>query len=67
VRHTSREQTNEDLFHYLLAYSFSDPYIISLRKTPRKTERQLYTDSFELLTDAEKEKDKKSENDDESL
>jgi len=39
----------------------------SLRKTPRKIERQLHTDAFELLTDAEKEKDKKPENDNESL
>jgi len=38
VRHTSHEQTNEDLLHHLLASS--DPYITSLRKTPRKTERQ---------------------------
>jgi len=67
VRHTCCEQTNEDLLHYLLASSSSDSYIISSRKTPRKTERQLHTDAFELLIDAEKEKDKKSENDDESL
>jgi len=65
VRYTCCEQTNEDLLHYLLVSS--NPYIINLRKTSRKTEKQLHTDAFELLIDAEKEKDKKSENDDESL
>jgi len=65
LRYFIRQQTNEDLLHYLLASS--DPYITSLRKTLRKTERQFHTDAFELLTDSKKEKDKKPESDNESL